>query len=77
MTLHLGSVDDPRTTKILNNLAITEKLDDEKVQLLVTLFIALRREYEEFRKNSHVMESGIQYNARMIEQDLLVRGYKP
>ena len=57
------------------NLKITNKLDDEKVELLVKIFIALRREYEVFRMNSKCAESGIQYNARMIEQDLLVRGY--
>jgi hypothetical protein len=54
-----------------------EKLTDEQVGKLVGLFIDLRREYEAFRKQSHVMESILQYRARMIEQDLLQKGYKP
>ena len=59
----------------LKKETVKEQLTEEQVNKLVYLFSDLRKEYEDFRKNAHVMESSLQYNARMIARDLARRGY--
>jgi hypothetical protein len=54
---------------------VAPELTEEELRLLIVVFSALRREYEQYRKDNHHMESARQFNARMLEDDLVRRGY--
>lgn len=62
--------------EIIGKNSSINELDNQKVEDLVMLFSMLRKEYEKFRMDSHVMESPIMFHARKIEEDLVQRGYK-